>query len=177
MVRIHPNFSVETGGAQSLRVMKFDDLKRKVPGYCVVDGGNAIYLGHGYKFTRQMADRFGGKKLKLYEAKKVKDIENRCGTNYHMKFSADGNDSFQWNEFMFVEFWNGNPGLAIDRNKLAPEPVKAKPVAQEPARRVYEEPASKSSAKSSKKTAIAPRNDKGKKLIRAMLLMSLLQKK
>jgi hypothetical protein len=150
-IHILPNFEVKTGGAMSLRVVTLDFLRQK--------GFNPH---SGFGFSQEQSDRYGGKKLKLYKVYTDPDCVQGPGCTRRLSFSADGDDSYQWNEYMFQEYWDaiGNGAVAREASpnprsapKPAPKPVsmpvhgpvQQKPVAEAPKPFVKNAPRKRSS--------------------------------
>lgn len=111
-VQIIPGFTVEPGNC-SLRVVTLDFLKSR--GY---DPDS------GYSFNEQMSERYGGKKLKLYDVIEVPSSVE--GTKFSFCFSPpDKEDTYSWNEFMFKQYWDAIDAMP-KTNKAASCPASNK---------------------------------------------------
>lgn len=132
MIKINDRFTVNPGG-QSLRVLTLDEARAKL----------------GNDFNRSQFERYGGKKLKLYNAQRI-DVSGN-GKDFILSFSADGDDTYRWHENMFKDYWDAGV----------------------PAKKVAKAPASKASAE---RAAPKAKNDKMKKFIKFYFLSQLLGK-
>jgi hypothetical protein len=160
-IHILPNFVVKTGGEMSLRVVTLDFLRQK-----------GFDPSTGFGFTKEQSDRYGGKKLKLYKVFKLDpgvyaDHYNASGATRRLSFSADGDDSYKWNEYMFQEYWDALGGKQPAREASPSRPVPTKPVAKSatPAR-----PASEPH----KVSAPVPQKRKSNSMVKMFILMSIM---
>jgi hypothetical protein len=160
-IHILPNFEVKTGGVMGLRVVTLDFLRQK---------GFDPHSGFG--FSKEQSDRYGGKKLKLYKVFTDPDCVQGPGCTRRLSFSADGDDTYQWNEYMFQEYWDaiGNGAVAREATPsarpakpVAPKPVASKPVAQKPVEEEQPKPFVKNAC-----------HKKSSNMVKMLILMSLL---
>jgi hypothetical protein len=154
-IEIIPGFVVEPGN-QSLRVVTLDFLNAQ--GFDPETGAT---------FTDDMDCDFGGKKLKLYEVKKLKG--GKPGARYHLIFSPNREDDlYKWNEYMFEEYWKAK-GVAIPPKK---KKVRLRDYIPEDDPYIPEEDHCKTCF-----PKISPKKKDTKKLIKMLLLMQLFNKK
>lgn len=163
-VRIHDGLSVEIGGEQSLRIMKWEDLIRKVPRSAVQ--GDSIVID-GFEFIKEMADRYGGKKLKLYKV--MRRSRNDAGANFRLVFSSDDSDSYDWSEFMTVEFWESGGRVRAEAAPVRESKPEPRPTYKPDPIEVEECKPYRPAPKSTKKSGMG-------KMLKMFLLMSLMKK-